>query len=203
MEVLVVESEPHAADVAIVQLEGLGHQVKRCHEPETGTQSFPCIGLASGHCPLDEDEIDVVLTVRGASHPNPTPLEDGITCALRRRLPVVVSGCTELNPFARFGVTVAEGGVPSACERVVTDRRADYEAVARTALVSTLRYRDLPTHAADVVIRRIGGEVQVSLHLPAGATKLVCDMAAVRVAGALRSFDVNIPRIGIACEVKP
>jgi hypothetical protein len=203
MEVLVVESEPRAADIAIVQLEGMGHRVKRCHEPEAGEQSFPCIGLATGHCPLEEDEVDVALTVRGASHANPTALEDGITCALRRKVPVVISGRTDLNPFERYGVTMADQSVGDACERAATERRVDYEAIAHEALDWTLRYRDLPTDTARVEIRRVGSGLQVTLRLPAGSTKLVGDMAAVRVAGALRRFDPHIAQIGVACEMKP
>ncbi|MGZ4690569.1 MAG: hypothetical protein ACXWAY_13165, partial [Acidimicrobiia bacterium] len=62
MEVLVVESEPGAAAIAIAQLEAAGHRVARCHEP--GSRAFPCAGLDPGRCPLEEDAIDVVLTVR-------------------------------------------------------------------------------------------------------------------------------------------
>jgi hypothetical protein len=86
-------------------------------------------------------------------------------------------------------------------EVAVTERRADYEAVARKALDWTLRYRELPAHLAGVVVTRTGGDLQVTLHLPARASKLVRDMASVRVAGALRAFDPNVPRINVVCEL--
>ena len=203
MEVLVVESEPGAADIAIVKLEALGHQVKRCHEPEAEEQSFPCIGLASGHCPLEEDAIDVVLTVRGQSHPNPTPLEDGITCALRRRVPVVIAGRTDPNPFERFGVAVADRDIAAVCERVATDPRDDYSAVALEALDWTLSFRGLSVHDARVAVTRVGRGLRVVLSLPTGASKLVGSMAAVRVSGALRAFDPHAAFIDVACEVRP
>lgn len=203
MEILVVESEPRAADTAIVQLEALGHQVKRCHQPDAEEQSFPCIGLASGHCPLEEDAIDVVLTVRGHSHLNPTPLEDGITCALRRRVPVVVAGLTDPNPFERFGVTVAEGSVTEVCEQVSTDARPDYGAVALKALDWTLNFRGLSIDDAHVAVNRVGRGLHVALHLPAGASKLVCSIAAVRVSGALRAFDSHASFIDVSCTVNP
>lgn len=203
MEVLVVESEPRAADIAIMQLEALGHQIKRCHEPEAEEQSFPCIGLASGHCPLEEDAIDVVLTVRGHSHLNPTPLEDGITCALRRKVPVVIAGRTDPNPFESFGVAVAERDVTGVCQRVATDARADYGAVARKALDWTLRFRGLSIDDAHVAVKRFGRGLQVVLELPAGASKLACSMAAVRVSSALRAFDAHAAFINVTCTVNP
>jgi hypothetical protein len=203
MEVLVVESEPGAADIAIVQLEGLGHQVMRCHEPEAQEQSFPCIGLASGHCPLEEDSIDVVLTVRGHAHLSPTPLEDGITCALRRRVPVVVSGRVDPNPFERFGAAVAERDIAGACHRAASEPRGDYGAVALKALDWTLSFRGLSIDDAHVAVQRVGRGLRIALHLPAGASKLVCSIAAVRVSAAIRAFDPHATFIDVTCEVKP
>jgi hypothetical protein len=202
MEVLVVESEPRAADSAIGQLEALGHQVKRCHEPEAEAQSFPCVGLASGHCPLEEDAIDVVLTVRGHAHLNPTPLEDGITCALRRRVPVVIAGRTDPNPFEAFGTTVAERDISSVVERVASNPLNDYATVALKALDWTLGFRGLSVADADAAVTRVGRGLRVALQLPAGASKLVCSMAAVRVTGALRTFDPHASYIDVACDVK-
>lgn len=200
MQVLVNESEPRAAAIAMVQLEALGHQIKRCHAPEE-TQGFPCIGLATGHCPLEDREVDVVLTVRGASHPSPTPLEGGVACALRRRIPVVVAGHTTPNPFASFDVVVAEGDLVGTCERTAAARRRDHEAVASKALDWTLRYRDLPIDTAHAAVRRGGDGLHVTLYMPAETPKIVRHMAAVRVTGALRAFDPFARRIDIACEV--
>ncbi len=199
MQVLVNESEPHAAGIAMVQLEALGHQVMRCRDPEDA-QGFPCVGLAVGRCPLEDGSVDVALTVRGASHPRPTALEDGITCALRRRIPVVVAGRTTPNPFAAFGAVVADHDVVGTCERTAAARRSDYEAIAAKALGWTLRYRDLPLETAHATVRRGGDGLRVTLHVPAETPKIVRDMAAVRVVGALRAFDTTARRIDIICE---
>ena len=201
MEVLVVESEPRAAASAALQLEAAGHQVLRCHEPDERVQGFPCVGLASGHCPLEEDDIDVVLTVRSGASPAPTALEDGVTCALRRRVPVVVAGRTAVNPFARWRVAVSDGDVVGACERAAAARLLEHEAVATKALDWTLRYRGLPTDTASAVVRRDGGCLLVTLQVPSEAPKLVRDMAVVRVAGALRAFDPHAAKIDIGCEM--
>lgn len=107
MEVLVVESEPGAAAIAIAQLEAAGHRVTRCHEP--GQRPFPCVGLDPGRCPLENDAIDVELTVRARTNPRPSPLEDGVTCVLRHHAPVVAAGRTTINPFAQYSVTDTGG----------------------------------------------------------------------------------------------
>lgn len=196
MEVLVVESEPGAAAIAIAQLEAAGHQVKRCHEP--GARAFPCAGLDPGRCPLEDDAIDVVLTVRARAHPRPSPLEDGVTCALRRRTPVVVAGRTTLNPFERYAVTVAGVGVVEACERAATGPQAEHEGCATKALDDTLTHAGLPTGAARASVQRSGSGLRVTLNLPAKTPTRLRELATVRVAGALRAFDPHTPRIDIS-----
>jgi hypothetical protein len=199
MDVLVVESDPGAAVIAIAQLEAAGHRVSRCHEP--GDRAFPCAGLDPGHCPLEEEAIDVVLTVRGRGHPRPSPLEDGVTCAIRRRTPVVVAGRTTLNPFDRFPVTIAGvDDVVEACERAAQGPQIEHEAVATRALVQTLDGSDVASSEAHASVHRNGSGLHVVLHVPAHTPQRVRDVASVRVVGALREFDRFTPGIATACE---
>jgi len=199
MEVLVVESDPGAAVIAIAQLEAAGHRVTRCHEP--GARAFPCAGLDPGRCPLEDDAIDVVLTVRGRSHPRPSPLEDGVTCAMRRRTPVVVAGRTALNPFDQYPVTVAGAeDIVEACERAARGPQIAHEAVATTALGQTLDGSGIESAEAYASVHRSGEGLRVVLYVPPETSKRVRDVASVRVVGALREFDRTIPRIATACR---
>ena len=200
MQVLVNESDPHVAGIATAELEARGHQVKRCRDPE-GSMGFPCVGLTADRCPLEDGAVDVALTVRADSHPSPTPLEDGISCALRRRIPVVVAGHTTSNPFAALGAVAAGHDVVGTCEQTAAARRSDHEGVASKALDWTLRFRDLPLSTAQAVVRRGRDGLHVTLYVPAETPKIVRDMAAVRVAGALRAFDPSARRIDVACEI--
>jgi hypothetical protein len=199
MEVLVVESDPGAAVIAIAQLEAAGHSVRRCHE--VGAPAFPCSGLEPGHCPLEESAIDVVLTVRGSGHARPTPLEDGVTCALRRHAPVVVAGRTTLNPFERYPVTLAGvDDIVGACERAAAGAQLGHEAVGTTALAQTLGHAGIPTAEAFVSVHRSGEGLRVQLHVPMETPKEVRDIASVRVVGALRGYDPYAPGINASCQ---
>jgi hypothetical protein len=187
MEVLVVESEPGVATVARAQLEAAGHHVLRCHDP--------------GRCPLEHDEIDVVLTVRARATAQPTALEDGVTCALRRRVPVVMAGRTSPDPFTPFPVTVAGlGTIVETCERAATGPQLGHERVALDALEQTLSLAGIPTDTASASVRRSGSGLRIVLHVPGDAPQKVRDVAAVRVVGALREYDQHAPRIEISCE---
>jgi hypothetical protein len=198
MEVLVVESEPGAADAAVAALEAADHRVLRCHEQ--GADPFPCRGLEPGDCPLDRRTVQVVLDVRGRTSPRPGPLEDGVVCGLRRRLPVVVAGTSAINPFARFPVVDAgRQDVVAACERAVNGPRADHQAVADGALRDTLG-RAGHEQPGSSSVRLTSTGLQVTLHLPEDTDARTRGMAAVRVMGALRRFDRHAGSIDVACE---
>ena len=107
MRVLVVESDRHTADQAIADLRAAGHEVARCHE--RGLPAFPCNALADGGtCPLDSGSgVDVLLDYRAHPHPRPTRFEDGVCCALRHQIPIVVAGASALNPFDHWTTALA------------------------------------------------------------------------------------------------
>jgi hypothetical protein len=98
MDVLMLETEPGAADSAIEELGDRGHHVFRGHEP--GSPAFPCRALEGrGPCPLADPGIDVAVTVRDHPGTRPSLFEDGVACALRARVPLVVAGRATLNPY--------------------------------------------------------------------------------------------------------
>lgn len=116
MRVLVMESNPYAADAAASEIATAGHQVVRCFERDLG--NFPCNALyAGGRCPLDDGEVDVAVVVRGHAWPSSMPLERGAVCAVRAGVPLVDAGVTARSPFERWAaVTVGEGeSIVDAC----------------------------------------------------------------------------------------
>jgi len=188
MRVLVLENVDGAADAAIAELEANGHRVARCHEP--GQPAFPCTELSDpGSCPVENGPIDVALPVR-AGTAAPTCLEDGISCARRAHIPIVVAGDTSPNPFARFTAEVVEGvaGVVDACERAAAAPLPEHSARATGALRATLDAHGVPVEGRAEVTRR-EGRLRVVLELPEEVPADVAGTAATRVMGVVRGLD--------------
>jgi hypothetical protein len=189
LNVLVLESDAGAATIARHELEGAGHTVRRCHEP--GCASFPCNALRDDRsCPLAGQRIDVALDVRLRSRPEPTAREDGVACAIRERVPLVVAGPAVFNPFADYATEICEDSldVVAACERAASMRLARHSAVAHDALTATLERRSAETDACVSVYRREGA-LFVSVAAADELDRATKNMVAVRIVAALRGID--------------
>jgi hypothetical protein len=198
VDVLVLETEPGGADDAIEQLTDRGHRVSTCHD--AGRPAFPCRALeGQGPCPLAAPGIDVAVTVR--DHPGTlTALtEDGVSCALRARVPLVVAGRVALNPYEDWAAEVVEDGdVAGACERVVASPVRAHTHVAQLALRDALRRRAGYAGGAEAAVWRDRRGLRVRLdgidHIDGSVRGLV----AAEVAAALREFDRHAPGIDIS-----
>lgn len=198
MRVLVLEAEPGAAADAVQELEAHGHAVVRCHEE--GRPAFPCAGLAGGgDCPLEVGGVDVAVTVRRHARSAPTPSEDGIACALRARVPVVVAGESMYNPYSVLGgVTVGTDDLANAIAEVVRDARPEHSRVALEALRASLEVNGVTTEGANARVWRTRTGLHAVLELDESASPWVRDIVAVRVTGALRTYDAGAPQIDVS-----
>jgi hypothetical protein len=205
MRVLVVESDRRAADGAIEELRAAGHHVMRCHESDL--PAFPCNALCGGdECPLENDAgVDVVVDYRTRAYPLPTPYEDGVSCALRHHVPLVVAGTTALNPFDKWTTAIAKTDkeVVAACERAIDVPIEHLAAPARAEVRRRLRLQPGVAEATDVVVRRSrGGQLDAIVRLADEADE-VDDELAVAVAGVLRANDRFASRVNVAVERRP
>jgi hypothetical protein len=203
MRVLVVESDRHSADRAIADLRAAGHEVARCHE--SGAPAFPCNALCDGgSCPLDSGSgVDVLLDYRARPHPRPTPFEDGVSCALRHQIPVVVAGAPALNPFDQWTTAVAaDDSVVDACERAATGPIESLAAVALAKVRQLLSNEPAVADVADVTVTRNAGTLQAIVLLPECADELDAALA-VGVAGAIRTRDRWTPRVDVCVSRLP
>lgn len=182
MRVLLTESDPHAADEAVTVLERAGHQVVRCGEP--GATTFPCTGVVDAGCPLDED-VDVAVTVRELAHPSPQVSESGAICARSRKIPLVVAGELDQDPFvtARTEAVPVEE-LPAAVERAVRAELPRYRAAIMVEL-----HRHLAAGEVDVEVRRSGRRIKVIITLDPSVDRSTADALAVRAAGVVRELD--------------
>lgn len=192
MKVLVMETASEAADHAVEALVAAGHDVVRCHE--RGERAFPCAGLA-GHtaaCPVTSQEIDVALTVRSHPRSQPAPLEDGVSCALRHHIPLVVAGHTALNPFEDFACEVVDDGdLVAACERAAVAALRQHSEIAGSAWDRTLSNRGISTDGSSVSVTRNRGGLVVTVTSGVPVERSTLDMASVRMLAALREIDTE------------
>jgi len=197
LDVLVVESSPHAATTATAALEAAGHRVHRCHDDDH--RGFACRGMTDdGGCPVEQG-IDVALLVRTRVNPRPTPFDDGIRCAIRSGLPVVEDGPEILDPFGPWVTVRLEpgGDVVEACEAAVT---AGYEPLrdriqARIAPLAGAVGFDAT--AVRTRIERIGSSLDVHLDLPVAVPRSASQALAVRVLDAVRSMGHTLGNVDV------
>ena len=185
MRVLLLESDRHAGDQVIERLTAAGHQVVRCHEVDLG--AFPCNALcADGSCPLETGApVDVVVDYRAHPYPHPTPLEDGVSCALRHNLPLVVAGVSALNPFDKWTTAIADDAdIVDACEQAVLEPDRFLSEAATITLRDTMLRHGLDVNGASVTVTRRSGSVRAAMELPDKAD-WDDDALAVAVAGAV------------------
>jgi hypothetical protein len=203
MRVLVVGTKPNRVDPAVAALEAAGHTALRCHDPDAGP--FPCRGLGDPRaCPLEGVPIDVAVTVRDERWTQPSPYEDGVVCALRRRIPLVVAGAPGPQPFDRWSSRRVEPGadLAAACEEAARSPLAEHGAVARDAAAAVLAVAGR-AGSVEATVGRREGALQVEVVLPVGDAAMT-ETVAARVIGALRDFDPFATAIDVAVtEVPP
>ena len=200
LNVLLLENEPDVGRRTREELEANGHTVVGCHE--RGAPAFPCNGIAAGHeCPLDAKIVDVALVVRAHESSVPTPREDGVACAIRQHVPLVVAGRTRLHPYEGYATEVLDGtmGAVEACERTAAAPLTKHTFIAARSLHETLDRRGVAATPAVTVLRRQGALV-VRVTGADGLDSGAKGMAAVRMMAALRAFDHDARGIDVTFD---
>jgi hypothetical protein len=196
LNLLILESHAGAADRAAAQLEAEGHTVRRCHDAEG--RAFPCVGVSTPHeCPIDQ-QVDVALLVRRGVGPAPTPLEDGVPCALRAGVPVVEDGTDLLDPYADF-ITTRVGvdeSLSEACERAVVEAMQPLEDEVATSLVPFLEANGL--QAGDCAVRLEPRGDLLRIHLRAeGMSPTLTGQLSVKAVDTVRAMRRTWPSIEV------
>jgi hypothetical protein len=200
LNVLVLESERGAADVARHDLVTAGHTVVGCHE--AGEPVFPCNALIEGRgCPLDTEVIDVALVVRRHHGAVPRASEDGARCALVHQIPLVVTGRVLLNPFDAFATEVTRSeNLVEACERAAHTSSRRHVDAAERVLREVLDRRGLddvyPT--LDVIRRR--GCLLIRVRGAGALDHTTKNVASARMIGAVRAVDAYAHGIDVTFE---
>jgi hypothetical protein len=197
LDVLIMESQRGAAHGAEAALTAAGHRVHRCHEP--GDRGFPCKGITeAGGCPLDQARIDVALVVRAHVDPKPTPLEDGISCAIRSGVPLVEDGPDLLDPFQPWVAARVDGADLVGTVVAAADHRFD---PLRARILDRISILLGGAHIdrSQVFIRFDSSDhsLQVVLDVDAEVDRHLEQAIAVRVLDAIRSMDRTYGEVNV------
>jgi len=200
LNVLLLESEPGAALVARDELETAGHRVRYCHEP--GGAAFPCNALLDGRtCPLEGEAIDVALDVRRYPRSQPTLREDGVMCALREHIPVVIAGAPAMSPYADYASATLDRNfdVVETVERVAGATLERHTSAATSALQEVLERRSI-TRMPKVAVRRRRGALLISVSGAGPLDVPTKSMAAVRMTAAVRAIDATARGVDVVFD---
>ena len=196
LNVLVVENEPDAADVAKQELRDAGHNVLSCHDPQPA--AFPCRALEhASACPLRASKVDVALAVRVGTRAQPTLGEDGARCALVQRVPLVVAGAAFFDPFDDFATRTIERtyDVVETCEEAAY---APIGALSRRATQALHDSVGSSVGAARVEVTRRSGGLDAHVVDAAAMSNEERSRVAVRIMAALRELDPYASGIDVA-----
>ncbi len=198
MKVLVLEGEQGAADEVMRQLDEAGHEVSRCHDRDA--DSFPCQGMVEGHsCPLDGEGVDVALVVRGDLSPSLSAREDGVRCALRRHIPLVLAGTTAGSPYESWAAAVHEGvteivGTVEAAAAAPLPRHG--EAAVR-GVEDLLREEGIDPAAVAIEVHRSTNQLRIAIASSVPLEQRLADALAVRAQAAVRGLDAYASKVDV------
>ena len=196
LRVLVVESHRGLASVAASTLEADGHEVHRCFGPDdTG---FPCVGMQGEPCPV-ELGVDVVFLHRAGATARPTPLEDGVLCALRDGVPVVEARQSVVDPFGAYVTAWVDPG-ESVEATVQAVARGRYEAVSASVLdriAPLLEHTGLAPEEVSCEVVREGDSLQVLLRTSRPVEAMAAQSLAVRALDAVRTSGLARGQVGV------
>ena len=190
MHVLFSEAITTAASHASAELARAGHTIESCHELRD--LGFACAALRGDGCPLEQKDIDVAVSVRTVDGPEPLPGDDGIFCALRHHVPVVVAGDVRAHPFLRFSHWRSSPGEPL---RQTVETAARAELPEHSAAATAEARRAAGPDALARVWRSHGG---LRVHIEHAGPRR--DRVSVRVAGVLRELDPYARSINVSAS---
>jgi hypothetical protein len=198
LDILVIESHPGAAAQAARDLEAAGHHVCRCHDLDS--RGFPCRGVVDPEeCPLTGVP-DVALVVRSRVEPRPTPLEHGVSCAIRAGVPLVEAGPATLDPYEPWLATRVDraADVVATCEAVAAAAGRGLRTDVLRRIETIVEGIGARPDAVECRLEHRGGGLRVHLDLPVDVGTGVEQAIAVRVLDAIRAGDRTVGAVDVS-----
>jgi len=162
-----------------------GHDVHPCHD-----RGWGCVGM-DGQCPLDDDAVDVAVTV---AEPGGRFDPQGVACAHRARIPIVAVGATPDDPVLAYVVANVPHGDSSV---VVAMEAAAKDATGhRKAIKSALMTHRRPDECLHVSVERDARRIDVMVVANADDTRAAALADVARA--AVREYDPHVNVIDVS-----
>ena len=203
LDVLLIESEADAGLHAADALGAGGHRVHRCYPrsarmPDEASGGPLCVAITDGDCPIDDGHIDVAVVAGATTTDRPTLAAAGVTCALRRHIPLVADDTCP----ATFGSRLAgraNGDVVGACVRAAEDAFMDLRSDILTRISPTVAAEHLDPTSIGCRFETDGPRLTVTITGPE-AGSMIRQALGVRVLDAVRASGRVHGQVNVAYE---
>lgn len=200
LDVLLIETERGSGLLTANTLGASGHRVHRCFPGENSPDaaSEVCVAVTEGDCPIDAHGIDVAVVAGPLRTDQPAQTAAGVTCALRRQVPLVADdSCT-----ASFGSRLtgrANGDISGACQRAAETTFAGLRASILARLTPTFVAHRLDPADMGCRIETDGPRLRVTVTGPPAAPSLRQALG-VRVLDAIHADDRVYGQVDVSYE---
>jgi|GEM_PF-4557755 len=198
MKVVLAGSTGPVDDPVVAALEAGGAQISRCHHPDDGTM---CTMVAGHPCPMD-DHAEVAVVPLVAAGAGPT-LADGVGCAVRSSIPVVVVGRGSPGPFGAVAAAAADGpdDVVDVCRTAIAGATMAHTRVAQDALEARVDSLGIDADAArelSASVRRNETGLRLEIRTNGLLAHQVGERLGLQVLAAVRAFDPRAKGVSLA-----
>lgn len=199
MQILMTEIVTDRARTAVSLLEARGHEIVTCGD---GTDRLvACAALRGDPCPLETHSVDVALHV---DREDAASLADeGVLCALRRFVPLVVATDdpgSPGEPFGRWATAVCDLDDLDATLAAAAAAPLPAHGVAAEKAANMVLASAGCAKSWTAVVRRDGRRLVVQLTSDVPVHAELCGRSAVRAEGALRLIDAVSHTIDVEIE---
>lgn len=204
LDVLLIETEVNAGLYAAEELGAGGHRVHRCYpgsqitETDHPGSSPMCVAITDGACPIDDGSIDVAVVAGSGAKDRPALTAAGVTCALRRHIPLVADD-TCPSTFGSRLAGRANGDVVGACVRAADDSFADLRTDILTRIAPTIAAEHLDPKAIGCRFETDGPRLNITVTGPQ-ASQAIRQALGVRVLDALRAAGRVYGQVNVSYE---
>lgn len=182
---------------AAVPLRRRGHEVVACHEAGSSEGRWPCVAVESS-CPLDEPVDAAVVLSQDEHRP-----EEGVSCAVRQRVPLVVGGPAPVNllPYADAVIDDIDDSLADVVETAVATPHPLLSTAATEAVAGVAERSGMAGDVHADVFRR-GRDIDVVVrgvdHDDTAGQARCAQAAFAAVRAALPSGSVDTINVGAA-----